>query len=88
MAVTSTASTGNASSSGTQSMSPHTLNTVRLLTELLLTLRENNAHGFKQLPSQGLEDLGLGGVDELQQDLLMPLHSEMEADRIVFDTGV
>ena len=69
-------------------MSPHTLNTVRLLTELLLTLRENNVHGFKQLPSQALEELGLDVLDELMRDFLMTLHSETVADRMVFGTGV
>ena len=61
----------------------HALTTVTLLTELLLTLRANNADGFKQLLNLGLDELGLDVVDELTRDFLVPLLSEAEADRIM-----
>ncbi len=54
-----------------------------LLTELLMALRANDADGFKQLLSLGLQELGLEVVDELTRDFLVPLLSEIEADRIV-----
>ena len=60
-----------------------TLTTVTLLTELLLALRENNPDGFKLLLTLGLQELGLGVVDELTRDFLVPLLSETEADRMV-----
>ena len=48
-----------------------------------MALRANDADGFKQLLSLGLQELGLEVVDELTRDFLVPLLSEIEADRIV-----
>ena len=40
-------------------------------------------NGFKKLLEMGLEELGLDVVDALTRDFLVPLLSEVEADRIV-----
>ena len=69
-------------------MSPETLTTVTLLTELFLALRLNDAGAFKHLLSLCLDEHGHETVDELTWDFLLPLLSDEEADRMVGWSGV
>jgi len=46
-------------------MTPETLTTASLLTELLLALRANEPKGFRTRLEMGLEEQGLEVVDEL-----------------------
>ena len=61
----------------------YSLTTVKLLSQLLLSLRANTDEGFKLLLNLGLQELGLEVVDELTRDFLVPLLSEEETDRMV-----
>ena len=53
------------------------------LTERLLALRANAPKRFRTLLEMGCNELGLDVVDALTRDFLVPLLSEVEADRIV-----
>ena len=53
------------------------------LTERLLALRANAPKRFRTLLEMDCNELGLDVVDALTRDFLVPLLSEVEADRIV-----
>ena len=80
--VTGTAA-GNTPSSHPPVMTLDTQMTRALLQELLLALRANDAEGFKGWLALGLEELGRQVVIELMQDLMIPLLTETEQDRLV-----
>ena len=56
----------------------NTIGAIKLLQELLLALRANDAEGFKGWLALGLEELGRQVVIELMQDWMSPLLTEKE----------
>ena len=74
---------GNTLGSHPPVMTLDTQMTLALPQELLLALRANDAEGFKGWLALGLEELGRQVVIELMQDLMIPLLTETEQDRLV-----
>ena len=74
---------GNASSSCPVSMPLDTQMTLALLQELLMTLRVNDADGYKSWLALGIEELGREVAAEVESDLMVPLLVEEERDRLM-----
>ena len=54
-----------------------------LLQELLMTLRANNADGYKSWLALGIEQLGRDVAGEVGSDWMVPLLVEAEGDRLM-----
>ena len=54
-----------------------------LLQELLMTLRANNADGYKSWLALGIEQLGRDVAGEVGSDWMVPLLVEAERDRLM-----
>ena len=54
-----------------------------LLQELLMTLRANEADGYKSWLALGIEELGRDVAGEVESDWMVPLLAEEERDRLI-----
>ena len=64
-------------------MTLETQMTLALLQELLMTLRANDADGYKGWLAVGIEQLGRDVAAEVESDWMVPLLVEEERDRLM-----
>jgi hypothetical protein len=57
--------------------------TLALLQELLMTLRANDADGYRAWLALGIEQLGKDVAGEVESDWMVPLLLEAERDRLM-----
>ena len=57
--------------------------TLALLQELLMSLRANDADGYKSWLSLGIKELGRDVAGEVESDWMVPLLVEEERDRFM-----
>ena len=57
--------------------------TLALLQELLMTLRVNDADGYRAWLAVGIEQLGKDVAGEVESDWMVPLLVEEERDRLM-----
>ena len=57
--------------------------TLALLQELLMTLRANDADGYKSWLALGIEELGRNVTAEVESEWMVPLRDEEERNRLL-----